>query len=453
MRLSEAAKVSSAFRRHRKAVTLANTIERRLEYYRRRHLQLLSPNIEADAEAAIAVLREQAPMWLRGNLNSSLSSRVMIEQSTTETLTKLFRHLPAPGAAQLTDLEAACVDYMTTMGRDIRATNYRTQCLYEIAYRARENWFMIFNTLTVTDDKLHLVFAPGSNKFRQYINAVDLAVRSHKTEDCHTYFAVVEAGSKSGRLHLHVLHAIKRLPERARDPNTGLRTPYRRELSCFKTFWPHGNSSPKMVRYNPRDAFGRIGYRWPFDTKKGCDLAIKSPLAIAGYVSKYIAKSATNRQRSEYLWRVRKSHNLGLPILDKLASLLHPKHLLTLSNLQSFPTTLNNRRPPAPMMRLAILRRYYTTNRDDFLRNTATLSPRLSPLQSLRASIQNGMNRNPAKCTLSGTNEQKPGDLSEAIADLQQAAAKIDAFYFSNVQTRSGRGVSILNAMAKGDIT
>lgn len=210
----------------------------------------------------------------------------------------------------------------------------------EAELRAKEGWYFVFNTLTVTGEYLDDVFKLGSKCWTDYVRLVDRSVgirvygRWRTAMDArrdgnnfHSYFAVVERGSRSGRLHIHVIHMMKELPIGCYDPNAGLNMPVNREISYMKKFWKFGFSSPIAVRFNNSDAYGKAFWRWPVvKGSKGFDsLPCKGVGAIVNYVGKYLTKQLDSKiEKGEVLkWRIRTSRNLGksmiLPVVELLS--------------------------------------------------------------------------------------------------------------------------------------
>ena len=141
-------------------------------------------------------------------------------------------------------------------------------------------------------------------------------------DDFHSYFAVVERGSKTGRLHIHVVHMMKCLPSGCFDPNSGRAVPNLREVSKLKVFWEYGFSSPVAVRFNNADAYAKLYWRWPvkmlasgiFDP-----LPCKEPEALVQYIGKYITKEYEKALDKEFVrWRIRMSRKMGMIQLMKV---------------------------------------------------------------------------------------------------------------------------------------
>jgi len=344
---------------------------------------------------------------------------------------------------------------MTEQGRQARALQHSTSLQYEIAEKTALGWFLVFNTLTVRNEHLSDVFQPGSLALQQYLKRLENSVakqnygsvRAAKDAHFHTYFAVVEAGSKTGRLHIHVLHLLKHLPQGARDPNFGSVKPCKREIASMKGLWPYGHSMPIAVRYSLNDAFGLIGWRWPADTKTGQGLPVKSPQAIAGYMSKYVLKSYTSQHRSDYLWRVRKTRGLGTGLLSRMVSTLTTKTLQAIADHETIKTTINNQTVPPRLLRILTIKELQNRSSSQSLfamaKNT-TAQP--SMLTQLRALTQTSESLNLQNTTSSVITHYSSADISNAQNELDQASAQFDETYFPRTThgfvTQSTRDVS-----------
>lgn len=226
----------------------------------------------------------------------------------------------------------------------------------EIEYRYSQGWYFVFNTLTVDNRHMSVVFpkdGKSGSGWREYIRycdrffgvgsfgSFDEAIKCRKAgNDFHVYFAVVEKGSLSGRLHIHVLHMIRDLPSKFSDPNLGRAIPNLREISFMKSFWNYGFSTPIAVRFCAQDAFGMKGWRWPAVSKGGfvAPLVSRSFERLVGYIGKYISKDIDKERGC--IWRTRLSRRLGvnpiqsrirqLPLKSKMEMLRAPNLLLDL---------------------------------------------------------------------------------------------------------------------------
>ncbi|QXP08662.1 MAG: replication initiator protein [Arizlama microvirus] len=364
-------------------------------------------------------------------------------------MAEIFNGLPPPGPAQLIPIEQACADYMTMIGRDQRAHRARTLLTYEIADKAARGWFLIFNTLTVAPEHYSKIFGKECTAFRKYITAINKLTRNalgltkrHDPTEYHTYAAVVEAGTKTGRLHIHVIHCLKALPKKARDPNFARPRPNARELACLKPLWEYGHTCPIMIRYSLTDAFAKAGYRWPLDPNRDAAMQFRSPLATAGYMAKYLAKSYASPKRSKYLWRIRKTHKLGNAILTYLTSQLTSRSLLTVASLNLATCKLNNSSIPPSLLKQACLKRLLSRASQNEKRGLINMGklmqPNHSPLQSLRVSSRNSQTRsqpNSANIATLGLSEM---DISNALRELRAAAKNTNNKYFKETSNTYG---------------
>jgi len=227
-------------------------------------------------------------------------------------------------------------------------------------------WFVFFDTLTVSPDQYWRVFSSGSLEFNRYIQrwrraigpAAGYRVRdSDGGGDFHRYFAVVESGDRTGRLHIHVVHMCRVLPAGVADPAAaGAR--HHRKVEFFRQFWHAGFSAPIAVRFGPSDAFGKIGWLWP-NTEAGCPARVGTWQALAFYMAKYVGKSLTSTDRGDYKWRIRMSRGLGLESLRAALSELPAMRLLALA-LVLPPTEMDKRANPMVQIPPETMRREAT---------------------------------------------------------------------------------------------
>ena len=133
---------------------------------------------------------------------------------------------------------------------------------------------MVFDTLTWRDPPSHLqgdiqiAWTHYLKRIRRRIGAAvygsERKAQRQRTTDYVHYQCVVEHGSQTGRLHMHVVWFFRDLPSSwKQDPNTGLRVPRRREIEGMKEEWHEGFSVPIAVRTGPRDVWSDLGWRWP----------------------------------------------------------------------------------------------------------------------------------------------------------------------------------------------
>lgn len=224
-----------------------------------------------------------------------------------------------------------------------RQQEQNTLFTWEMSYRLKQGYYPVFNTLTVTNEYIDKVFKKGSRCFSTYIKSINRLVGKHP------YFAVTEIGDRHGRLHIHVMHLLPRLPEGAADPNVGRSLPDRRELVCLKGKWKYGLSAPMIFRYSEDDPWGKLGYRWPLG-EDGEPIEAGSWIRGAGYMSKYISKSYATLKRP-IKCRTKKSRGVGLTQLRKA---INQQPLSTLMTLVITPIKTDlkilNRRMPSQLV-------------------------------------------------------------------------------------------------------
>ena len=235
-----------------------------------------------------------------------------------------------------------------------RKEELTNRLMYEIAEAHGKDWFVVFNTLTVRNEHIDEVFE-NSKIWQEYIRCVSAAVGG---KEGHRYFAVTEIGSKTGRLHIHVIHMMKRLPEKASDPNSGRLIPTYREIGAFKGMWKYGFSAPIAVRLSTKDAYAKIGWRWPARKTAAGHEALKNghPGAIAAYLGKYITKANATNLGRKYKWRTKMTRKLGTGLVKKILGQMKDEELRQVANI---PTTkkiliLGKRIPKALLKREAV---------------------------------------------------------------------------------------------------
>ena len=438
VRVSDLCVVDSRYRLFRKAESVLARLQRYLTWYEDKGLltelhQVVYHQAVATLSNFISLrldvddLKNNTPPILAGTVRQAVSS--------------VFFGLPEPPRASLTELEQAVVDQMELVAVDMRIADLSTRLRLETAYRLSgdQPWYGIFQSLTVNQENYHAVFSKNSTAWTDYRRAVDRqvaiaafgSVRAAQGQDYHSLFAVIEEGSLNRRLHIHCLHLMKALPQGACDPNFGLSFPYRRELTCMKPLWAFGNSVPKMVRYSPRDAFGLAGYRWPVDRKTGQALPVKSPMATAVYLMKYVKKTLSTKQRSEYQWRIRLSQSLGKNLLSQLVKNLTNPQLQLLANGLEMTVKLGDRAIPQTVLRRQALRSLRDRIGTMSLNALAVdVRPRLSPLMLLRAGTPSTPVSSSQNISTTPTSITSATAISDLARALTRAADDLNERYF-----------------------
>lgn len=454
MNLTDLTAVDKKTRQWRKTITMREQLQRRMDYYNKNDASDISAGHKERFRSVQALLTSQITRLDSNQLISHPLLGVLITKRVGEVMDYVFTHLPKPRAAQKTEIELAAIELMHNKGREARAQQHRFNLNAEIAYRTTAHWFMVFNTLTVEQGKYKTVFNRDSKEFKNYIraftrniNEAETGTRNGNAEINHNYFACVEEGGQNGRLHIHVLHFFRTLPDRWQDPNRGRPRPELREIAALKSLWKHGYSVPIAVRYSPKDAYGLSGWRWPYDKRKENSLQIGSPLKLGSYMSKYIIKGYASCKRAELLWRVRKSHNLGTPILAELVSQLTPAALVLIATDPTINLRLNNNKIPNPLLRRAALRQYQNLQSTETHSNIRSLreiaenvTPRPSLLHSLKGSMTTTHANNPQNTITSLINECSQEGISNLWAEIYIARKTIDDRYYR--RSNSGYGTT-----------
>ena len=248
---------------------------------------------------------------------------------------ELLGKVLTPRNSRLKDAIYARLAYQS---RQTRAQSVRHRLAVETVSRCNSGWYLIFDTLTVDNSSYASVFSHHSYLLRDYLRTVQRAIAragfgSFRTaqssaKNYYSYFAVIESGSRTGRLHFHILHYCRFLPsDWLVDPNPrpgGCR----REIMAMKALWKYGLSSPIAVRYSSSDSYGKLGWHYP--CKRVGDRIVAdeqgNPARVWRYCAKYLTKIYNSptllHKRStiagEWPWRVRLSRNLGMQLVDQL---------------------------------------------------------------------------------------------------------------------------------------
>ncbi len=296
-----------------------------------------------------------------------------------------------------------------------RLAEHRWRMIEEIEHRCSSGWYVVFNTLTVDNTNYSEVFAKGSSAWRLYIAAIDRVVgqelygnvrnsiAARKTNPFHSYFAVVERGGNTGRLHIHVIHCLRTIPESwKKDPNRVNGPPIRRQISPMKKFWRFGHSMPIACRFSDCDAFGALGWCWPVrrEGDKVIPIASKPPIAIARYMCKYILKSFSkpDDDEGELRWRTRISGGFGLTRMRETIADLDRLTLWKFLSDHPRSMTVNDVPLPTRRLRLECLRSLLKPRRNELpesvqsslllqtiRRSLKEVSPRLPIAERLRS--------------------------------------------------------------------
>ncbi|UKL15208.1 replication initiator protein [Vibrio phage vB_VpaM_PG19] len=195
-----------------------------------------------------------------------------------------------------------------------RRAMYLQRLNNELKLAAENNWYIIFDTLTL-DGAVLKDYLQDETAIRDYCRTIGRKVntalgRPKKASytDSYKYFIVPEYGDQNGRLHFHCIHLLRRLPVGTCDPNLGRKVRNARVVDSLRGTWKYGFSAPIAVRFHG-DAFTRLdNWLLPVD-KSGIPIELKPITAIIHYVAKYVckntdAKKAFNLKRSKSKWAI-----------------------------------------------------------------------------------------------------------------------------------------------------
>lgn len=213
------------------------------------------------------------------------------------------------------------LDKLNRTKKDARTWNWTWRTTQELIQAHLNKEFIIFNTLTVSNENYETIFEKRSKAFREYINNLNKC-----TEEPGRYFGIRETG-ELGRQHLHTLHTYCKIPKQWQlDPNYGRRKPYRREIQSIKKHWKWGYSTPIAIRFNSNDAWAHLGWRWPTD-RMGTPKPTTSPIQLAKYLAKYLTKQS---QEESELWLTKRTQNWGMTTINKILDKMTNQELMIL---------------------------------------------------------------------------------------------------------------------------
>ncbi|AJK28265.1 putative replication initiation protein [Eel River basin pequenovirus] len=324
--------------------------------------------------------------------------------SSKEHMMRLFGE-QVKGVGYQSRLEKSFLKRLKVMNTSRRISEIKTRIVLEILEKNKRNWYPVMNNLTVSDHNMTEAFdLDGENHrvFEKYMFSFKRKVKDAVTEqdptfdegdDYHTYFAVVERGGKTNRLHYHVLHFCRKLPKGCSDPNYGRDVPNYRVINRLRSCWSHGFSAPIAVRFNGMDVYGRDGWRWPVERTANGFVAVdaSTPEQLASYLAKYVTKAYGKEQ---FKWRTRMSRDFGTNLIALALSQMTNPLLKLLMRVQE-PEWLKIRDKQIPKLivqklstRLYLHRMQSSSpslNRQNSLRSLQSIQPQSSIVQQLRS--------------------------------------------------------------------
>ena len=340
-------------------------------------------------------------------------------------------------------------------------TDYlKKRLLYEANYRISNGWFPFLATLTVNDYNYDKVFSSDSSVWTDYIRKFDRdvgisafgswrnALNERKNgNEFHTYFAVVERGSQTGRLHIHVLHFINHLPSFIVDPNLGATKPINRQITYFRSIWQYGFADVRSVRTGPFDCFAKKGWRMPcISLKHGVYQPISSkPIsATVQYVAKYITKqNSDNLQKEGVKWRTRMTRNLGIKILQLALMKVKSHHRRKILRAQKIPLQLLNLQIPKKLLQNIVTKLHLMEmskmTPKNFFRHLSVLS-RLPLKENIFKSFRDVINASPTHNQVNSGTIETPSLNDSDISEIQNIIDDVSYNYFTNINFYSFNG-------------
>lgn len=236
--------------------------------------------------------------------------------------------------------------------RNARARDHMNRIHLEVIEKIHLGWFIVFDTLTVSEWNYNKVFKKDSREFEKYIRRFRRLLGYDKETNKHSYFCVTEYGKERGRLHYHCLHFLEKWPEKFSDPNYGAGVPYRRIVDGFRAAWQNGFCGPIAVRFSGDDSFGRLGWRWPVvrnDDGSVTALDPSAPAQMAFYMGKYLNKE----KGKDFKWKTRISQKFGSEILRITCQKVGAEALMHLTTIRNWQHLENDLQVtvPLPLMR------------------------------------------------------------------------------------------------------
>jgi hypothetical protein len=228
-----------------------------------------------------------------------------------------------------------------------RQNELRKRIIWALNEAYKKQNYIIYNTLTVNPENYNQVFKKGSKEFQKYIKSLDKITKGH------SYFGIIEKGSKTSRLHIHTIHIFHDIPKDWKsDPNFGKITPYSRQIPQLWNFWTNGFSTPIAIRFNQFDAYSQLGWVWPTD-KLGNPIDHTIPAQLANYLAKYLTKAYGGNRKE---WKTKIKRNFGLNHLKEITSKMTTTNLIWTLKTIHHPRKLQNIIVPKMILKRLILK-------------------------------------------------------------------------------------------------
>ena len=274
--------------------------------------------------------------------NSLKRLAININHNTTQQHTKewnnYFRHntlksisaklhlKPKPRSNDLTSIYMRKSRYAQLQGY------YSQKIAFEIERASQKGWFMVFDTLTLSDDGLKRFYRDQSSSdkkpIRGYCNTIAKSIKAYcdklginyeQQYDYYRFVCVPEFGGETNRLHFHLVHFMRFMPplignhknyRTDRDPNLdNLEMCNRTEITAFHRIWTYGSLNKAIAVRHQADAFtSKLNWRTvkKLNSITGTydPVEIKGAGALASYLSKYVSKSIEQLEHSSDRWHL-----------------------------------------------------------------------------------------------------------------------------------------------------
>lgn len=256
----------------------------------------------------------KAPEALRRNLQPEVSNRD-------------FYDIPRYEARRRDPIIIKLLDESSKAQTIQRRTNWQYKIWDELRLANEEDHYAIFATCTIDDRKTLDYRAAIADGWLRYKKRM-----LYRTGRDTRYACVVERGTL-GRLHLHCIWICPDIPEtwKRHDPNMAVRTGTQSELHFANAVWTLGRSQHIPIRLAPDDAWGKLGWRWPYArdfnprTFTGPS-TIENPSRVSAYLAKYIAKDISTSIEETFKWRTRATRQFGMTTINLVVHKM-PLHL------------------------------------------------------------------------------------------------------------------------------
>ena len=341
-----------------------------IEWYREQHYKNDLPFREKQAELDLDGLKWmlerldnnphiEPPSGVRKQFDSFGPKKLHIEH--------LFSYWE-PRPSRLDKYHTEALNAQREATKSARAAEIVSLIQMEIAEKLYDGWFVLMSNLTVSQIYYNQIFGGDKIIWKKYLRDITRDVGAEicgsrsafkksgmQNREVHTYCAIVERGG-AGRLHIHVVHCIKKLPAAFNDPNSRREVADAREIAAFRKYWPAGFSACIACRFHGNDPFARLGWKWPVKRVDGIFRPIepKPPAALAQYVGKYLVEGYGDIVP----WRTKTSRRFGETMMQTAVGAMTTTTLenlmITIQNTSFLPKINRTKMSPMRLRRIAL---------------------------------------------------------------------------------------------------